>query len=145
MLQHDITYWTKTTVEDNRGKAVEWHLVNYKITCYNVFDEKTVSILSLRFVSSLQSLFCTWSALCTRSAVCILNLVCISVPGEQSAVCILYWPLSYQCLRSLRRSVRHFEFLWWSPLCTCSRSRFPVAGFPFPVPRSPFPVPRSQF
>ena len=65
-------------MEDNCRKAIAWHLVSYKMTSYHILDEKTVFILSLRFVPSRQS------------AVSILYPVC-SLP---SAVCILYWPLS---------------------------------------------------
>jgi len=116
----------------------EWHLVNYKITCYHSFDERNSLYSRSAFcVRSAVFILCV-SALCTRSAVCILNLVCISVPGQQSAICILYWPLSYQCLRSLRRFVRHFKFLWRSPLYT--RFRTPVPGSGFRVPGSPFLV-----
>ena len=61
----------------DRGKAIVWRSVSYKMTCYHIQDEKTLQILSLHFVPTLQS------------AVYILYLVYIFYP-----VCILlsaYW------------------------------------------------------
>jgi len=42
-------------VKDDRGKAIAWRLLSYvyKMTCYHVFEEKTVFILSLRFVPTM--------------------------------------------------------------------------------------------
>ena len=54
MLQNVIT-----AVEDDHREAIARHLVSYKMTCYHILDEKTVFILSLRFVTSLHSEICT--------------------------------------------------------------------------------------
>ena len=94
-----------------------------------MFDEKTVFILSLRFVSSLQSLFRTWSALCTRCAICVFNQVCISVPTAFMSMFTSFRP-PFSILMAIT-TVHSFPD---------SRSWFPVPHSPFPVPCSPFPV-----
>ena len=63
-------------VKDDRGKAIAWRLVSCKMTCYHVSDKKKGYILSLHFVPSLQSAFCTQSAVCILYLVCMLYLVC---------------------------------------------------------------------
>ena len=42
-------------VKADRGKAIVWRSVSYKMTCYHIQDEKTLQILSLHFVPTLQS------------------------------------------------------------------------------------------
>lgn len=59
-------------MEDDCGKAIARRLVTYKMTCYHLFDEKTVFIFSLCFahVPSLQS------AICTSSLTVLPDLIC---------------------------------------------------------------------
>ena len=59
MLSHVVTdyqYYAKTTVEDDRRKAIAFYVLRYKMTCchIHVFDEKgkTVFILCLHFEQS---------------------------------------------------------------------------------------------
>ena len=40
-------------------KVIVWQMVSYKIECWHVSDKKTVFLISLNFVLSLQSAFCT--------------------------------------------------------------------------------------
>ena len=63
----------------DRGEAIAWRSLSHKMTCYHMPDEKTLKILILHFLPTLQFTFCTWSTFCIRSAVCSLR----------SAVCIL--------------------------------------------------------
>ena len=69
-------------VKADRGKAIAWRSVSYKMTCYHIQDEKTLQILSLHFVPTLQS------------AVYILYLVYISylVCSLLSAFCTNRYP-----------------------------------------------------
>ena len=46
-------------MKDDREKAIAWRSVSRKMTCYHVSDEKTVKIISLRFVPSLQFTVCS--------------------------------------------------------------------------------------
>ena len=71
-------------VKDDREKAIAWRSVSRKMTCYHVSDEKTVKIISLRFVPSLQFTVCS-----LQSAVYILLLVSILYP-----VCSLHFVLT---------------------------------------------------
>ena len=69
-------------VKADRGKAIAWRSVSYKMTCYHIQDEKTLQILSLHFVPTLQS------------AVYILYLVYIFYPvcSLLSAFCTNRYP-----------------------------------------------------
>ena len=73
-------------VKADRGESNARHTVSCKMTCYHVPDEKTLQILSLHFVSTLQSTFCIRSAVCSLHFVPGLHFV----SGLQSAVYILY-------------------------------------------------------
>ena len=64
-------------VKADRGKAIAWRSVSCKMTCYYIPDVKTLQILSLHFVPTLQS------------AVYILYLVYIFYP-----VCSLHFVLT---------------------------------------------------
>ena len=64
-------------VKADRGKAIAWRSVSCKMTCYYIPDVKTLQILSLHFVPTLQSAVYILYPVCTQ---CIL----------QSAVYILY-------------------------------------------------------
>ena len=43
----------------DRGKAISGRSVSCKMTCYHIPEEKTLLILSVHFVPTLHSTFCT--------------------------------------------------------------------------------------
>ena len=45
-------------VKADGGKAIAWRSVSCKMTCYYIPDVKTLQILSLHFVPTLQSAVC---------------------------------------------------------------------------------------
>ena len=67
-MGQDYSTIVQIIVKANRGKAIAWRSVSCKMTCYHIPDEKTLKILSLPFVPTLQS------------AVYILYLVYIRYP-----------------------------------------------------------------
>ena len=46
-------------VKADRGNAIAWRSVSCKMTYYHEPDENTLQILSLHFVPTVQSTFCT--------------------------------------------------------------------------------------
>ena len=74
-----VSYWRKILHKIlHRLKAIVWHSVSFRMTCYHRPDEKTLQILSLHFVPSLQSTFCI------RSAVCCLHFVLTGIRGTNT-------------------------------------------------------------
>ena len=69
-------------VKADRGKAIAWRSVSCKMTCYYIPDVKTLQILSLHFVPTLQSIFCI------RSAVCCLHFVLTGIRGTNT---VYFW------------------------------------------------------
>ena len=57
------------------------------MTTGNNIKKKTVSNVSLHFVPSLQSAFCTLSAFCTWSAVCSLHFVLTGFNIARGVLC----------------------------------------------------------
>ena len=69
-------------VKADRGKAIAWRSVSCKMTCYYIPDVKTLQILSLHFLPTLQSIFCI------RSAVCCLHFVLTGIRGTNT---VYFW------------------------------------------------------
>ena len=69
-------------VKADRRKAIAWRSVSCKMTCYYIPDVKTLQILSLHFLPTLQSIFCI------RSAVCCLHFVLTGIRGTNT---VYFW------------------------------------------------------
>ena len=69
-------------VKADRGKAIAWRSVSYKMTCYHIQDEKTLQILSLHFVPTLQS------AVYILYPVCCLHFVLTGIRGTNT---VYFW------------------------------------------------------
>ena len=72
-------------VKADRRKPIAWRSVSCKMTCYYIPDVKTLQILSLHFVPTLQS--------------AVYSLYFVS--GLQSALCILYQQVSVAPIQSI--------------------------------------------
>ena len=69
-------------VKADRGKAIAWRSVSCKMTCYHITDEKTLQILSLHFVPTLQS------AVYILYPVCCLHFVLTGIRGTNT---VYFW------------------------------------------------------
>ena len=60
-------------VKADRGKAIAWHSLSCKMTCYHIPDEKSLQILSLHFVPTMQSVVYILYPVCSLlSALCTI-------------------------------------------------------------------------
>ena len=70
-------------VKADRGEAIAWHLLRCKMTCYHIADEKTLQILSLHFVPTLQSAIYIFYLVYILYPVCsLLSAFCSPMPRK---------------------------------------------------------------
>ena len=54
-MRKEYSKIVQVIVKADRGKAIAWRSVSWKMTCYHILDEKTLQILSHNFEPTLQS------------------------------------------------------------------------------------------